>query len=1020
MSPAKRRLPLLLAGLALFALALGARLPHLATESLWEDDWLNLDRVTMAPADMAHIQKWLGPSRTTYDFHPPLYYALEHAILAAPLPLSATMAAKLPGVLAGSLTVVLVFFLGRALFSTQAGLAGAILCAASLYHVSTSRAIKVYALLLLLFCASLLALVAALRRGRPGPWLGYAALAGLALYSAYVAVPAVAGQGLFAAASLGWAWLRCREERPGLRRHMLWAGLAFALVGLCYLPWLPGLLFIQETFFNPDVHALERLTWPFLREVLADFTRFAAPSPGPWPYLVLGAALLGCVAAMWQRKALSLLAILAPSLLPVAALVAAKSEMNQILATRHLVTLFPALILLAGQGLASLGALARKPAWAGTALAGILALGLAFPEIRDLPRLWRHTISYDKELAAFLEQERTNAPGLEFAGYKAAIKRFAAGFYLDGLYRPLSEDGVAGYGRAVLVQNGLPGDPLLSWPGAAPLTDFTVSIFHTRADKLGLVNAAPLAVLPGPDGTYVFADDYKDGRVHTEAADLQNLAVDPALSLLAPIGIRPGRVDYAFVAPEGVTVKAAELAVSLRLYKRNRRHVAPCFAEIQASRDGGPFATLARLTQADFENIPEGSCPSLLEIPIYNTCRSLTRSLDVGSLAAGAKTFTLRLVLDPGREEGYLHLDGVKLTATTEGRAAPLAAARLALANLAAKGALLSGDPETPHLASQGVYALAATTEATTLPGVAGGPNVLARYRAAHPGEAPVAELPGDHGAPAVLLFDPVLADPYIRLSAQKPGLEVEAAGETFPALTVTGALDAPSVVLGEKETNVPVAAPAGTTLAVNASGPGRLWWNPDFSRDRFAAMTPADPGDAVNIRPAPDADHDGGLTCREAAPCRADFAFVSGWPMTRALLTAFPRVQNDAQRQNAARVLFSTDGANFQVLEELRSDGSGTWTELFTPHRLEIPLSRPTGRLYLRLEMTGDGAQFWSHTRPIDRMGLALALDTRTFAPIAAPTGRTELRLSRPGRNDVGLLFGQTPIPFPREVETP
>ena len=192
-----RQLPVLLLALGLFALALCARLPHLDRESLWEDDWLALARASMPPAEMARIQQWLGPSRTTYDFHPPLYYALEHTILGFD---HSVYAVKFSGALAGALTVVVLFFLGRALFSTAAGLGCGVLAAGCLYHVAASRSIKVYVLLLLVFSASQLALWQALNRGRGRDWLLYALLGAALLYTAYVGAPAPGPRPLTAAA----------------------------------------------------------------------------------------------------------------------------------------------------------------------------------------------------------------------------------------------------------------------------------------------------------------------------------------------------------------------------------------------------------------------------------------------------------------------------------------------------------------------------------------------------------------------------------------------------------------------------------------------------------------------------------------------------------------------------------------------------------------------------------------------------------------------------------------------------
>ncbi|EKO38098.1 MAG: PMT family glycosyltransferase, 4-amino-4-deoxy-L-arabinose transferase [Solidesulfovibrio magneticus str. Maddingley MBC34] len=1013
-----RHLPAILLALGLFALALCARLPHLDRESLWEDDWLALDRSSLPLADMAAIQQRIGPARTTYDYQPPLYYAVEHAALGIS---RSVYVAKLPGVLAGALTAAVLFFLGRSLFSTGAGLAGGLLLAGCLYHVNASRSIKVYALLLLFFTASQLALWTALKRGRTGPWLLYAALAAALPYISYIGLPAVAAQALVGAVFL----FAHRRDVPGLpeaaptdRGRLLRAAIGFALAAAAYLPWLPGLLFIQQTFHNPAARPWEHVKWSLFAEMLVDFGRFAQPQPGPWPLLLAALAGVGLFHALARRRWLELLLTLLPSLVPVVTVITAKTEMNEVLSTRHFVLLLPALLLLAGNGAAAMGALLPRPAWGKTALAGLVAAALAAPQFADLPRLWRHAISYDKELAAYLATARGPTEAIEFFGYKAPVKRFALGWYLDGRIAPLAETATApdvGYRRVLAVQNSL-GAPLFDTPGASPLTDFKVSIFHTRAERLGIVGRAPIVLVPDTAGRFAYADGFDDLRVLADAASLGKLAPDPSSSLLSPTDIQPGVVRYDFLVPDGVSLDAATLAAGFRLYKRHPSHAAPCFADLAISRDGGHFTTVARVTDADFADVAPGPCPSLVEIPLYNTCRKLVRDISLTEALAGSRRFSLRLTLSPGLEEGQLHLDDIALAARLSGTAQPLAGPRAVLERLAENESLDRSDPAIPRLAPGGPFALAATPDAAALPGVAGGPQALAAYKAAHPGEQPVAVLAAASGAPAVELYDPDLAGPRLCLSARQPAVETTGAGGKAQALTVLGRLDAPSFTLSGQTVDIPVAAPAGTTLAVNAGGQGRLWWRPDFSKARFAAMVP---DTAVNVRPVPDADNDGGLSCKDASPCRADFPFLSGFPVKRARLTVYPRVANDPEGKNAAHVLVSTDGgASFRPVLSLVSDRSGGWTPLFKPYRLELPLEKTSGMLAIRLEMTGDGAQFWSHARPIDALALTLALDTRALAAFDLPAGPAVMRLTHPGTNAVCYAADTAPIPFPAELE--
>ncbi|MGN6755632.1 MAG: glycosyltransferase family 39 protein [Thermomicrobiales bacterium] len=169
-----------------------------------------------------------------YDLHPPLYYALTK-LAAVALPLAD--AGRMVSVIAGTLTVVVVYALGVRLAGRGAGFLAALILAVSPMHIWHSQDARMYALTALLTGCSYLALVAyeqtADQPGRERFWwaLAYCVATLLALYADYSAVYALVPQVAL------WVFIGWRHRRQAF-------ALGLALVGVIvgYLPWLPQLL----------------------------------------------------------------------------------------------------------------------------------------------------------------------------------------------------------------------------------------------------------------------------------------------------------------------------------------------------------------------------------------------------------------------------------------------------------------------------------------------------------------------------------------------------------------------------------------------------------------------------------------------------------------------------------------------------------------------------------------------------------------------------------------------------------
>jgi hypothetical protein len=164
----------------------------------------------------------------TYDTHPPGYNVV---IKLVSLVIPELSAGRLLSVVAGTLTIPVLYVLARRLLPAPAALTATGLLALAPVHLWYSQEARQYALMTLLVALSYLALIA-FHQTLARRWaLAYAVATLAAIYCAYSAVFALAGQTLLLAYLL-------RVHR----RRALPVGVALGAVVIGYLPWLPQLL----------------------------------------------------------------------------------------------------------------------------------------------------------------------------------------------------------------------------------------------------------------------------------------------------------------------------------------------------------------------------------------------------------------------------------------------------------------------------------------------------------------------------------------------------------------------------------------------------------------------------------------------------------------------------------------------------------------------------------------------------------------------------------------------------------
>lgn len=216
-------------------LAFGLRATRLNFQPLWWDEGYSLYFATMDLAAMV--------AGTASDIHPPFYYTLLHFWIA--LLGSDAVAVRLLSVFVGTLTVPLLYVIGRRLVDGRVGILASLVMAIAPFHVYYSQEVRMYGLVTLLgllsvyFVLLLLETRETASRGRQILlWVGYVAITLAALYTQYYAAFIPLFQTIFV---IGYFVLsQLKRSQRGISPASLLVGwlIAQGVLFLLYAPWI--------------------------------------------------------------------------------------------------------------------------------------------------------------------------------------------------------------------------------------------------------------------------------------------------------------------------------------------------------------------------------------------------------------------------------------------------------------------------------------------------------------------------------------------------------------------------------------------------------------------------------------------------------------------------------------------------------------------------------------------------------------------------------------------------------------
>ncbi|MFH1791957.1 MAG: glycosyltransferase family 39 protein [Candidatus Omnitrophota bacterium] len=159
----------LLGGILL--VGLGLRIYSLGRYSLWYDEALS----ALQAGQLAKVNFAYG-TPPAYIFFLSLWIKLTVS----------EFGLRLPSVIFGSASIVMMFLLGKVFFSTRAGLLGAFLLALSPFHIYYSQAARMYTAVAFFTLSSCYLYVRALENGKLAYWTGYVLLTLLNIFTHYI------------------------------------------------------------------------------------------------------------------------------------------------------------------------------------------------------------------------------------------------------------------------------------------------------------------------------------------------------------------------------------------------------------------------------------------------------------------------------------------------------------------------------------------------------------------------------------------------------------------------------------------------------------------------------------------------------------------------------------------------------------------------------------------------------------------------------------------------------------------
>ncbi|MFU2210717.1 glycosyltransferase family 39 protein [Solidesulfovibrio sp. C21] len=983
----------------ILCLAAFIRLHALGVPELQWDERLALHRASMPVAQLWDSINNQSASDVSLDTSPPLHHLCIHF---ARLLGDNDFNVRLPSVLFGLASLLMLFLVGRQFFDAESGLCAALYGALLQFHVAYSRYMRWY---VFFYTFSLLSLYCYRRLLDSKTWravLAYAVATALMLYSSYLAAPFVLAQMLFTGI-LCLPALTDRAARAEARKLLFAHGAGLCLAALFYLPQVKGQLVAYYTFYHSGGHAFDfyRVAKAF-REITLYFRDSDFAGTG-------GVALFMLAGLVWRWRGkagrnlgLFLVWCAVPTL---AAFVI--NVQTQITA-KYLVGLLYAVLLLAGAGVMTLsravigqglapGSRAYRALTLALGLAGILFILGPNLQYAALYRSWQHNA---QRWARYLLLHKQDADSVMFASNRA--KKVILERELHGAYRFFGDVAGQGYRKFFYVIGK--GDfvpPGLTLVEDMPQDDEVVLFFRG-----GVVGQAPLVASPG--GADVYADDFTTLRFYETVWQAHNVAPDYQLHALSQFTLdAPGRATWKLVSAPGARCRSVAVRFDAVMRGKIRAMRPDARLRLLAGQDPDMLTLVADIDYAKFVTAnsaygqPEATGTS--KLPLAATV----------PWPRSDQPLYVRLEFVPGHYAASIDLERLSFRVDGEAGEHPGEAALAVLGNIAAHTRLAPWKAGEQTLGGEALHVFCA--DDARHPQGAGPLSWQSavereRFVTAHPGLPPVAVLRDPDGAPAFYLYDAHLADASLSLPQGREETAAVAVATPWAVrgLAYTGATSRPVVRLGGKSLPIPLSVPAGSLVELNPGGEGLVHLSPRFTPKDFNLYNMVR-RDNLNI--LGDA-----LTCLEGRPCLAEYVFASELPIKGVRAMIYPALRTD--KPNYARVFYGINDIDARrVFLDFSERGPLDISSTYEGVLREVRFETPVHILFVGCELSGPGASIRSNAKY--PMRIEVLLDAAALPSIAAEASSTTVGQRSETGEPMRLWLSGKPLPLRQVWET-
>jgi len=964
---------------AIVIFAFAVRLLYLDQMELWWDEFVTLGRALPdIPALLSGLM-YQSPSPVSTDCSPPLHHLLVHAALQFG---QSNAIVKLPSVVFSCLGLVCVMGLAKRIYGRRSAAAAGLFCAISLFHLYYSRDIRWYSVYYGCSLAGLYALYRAIDEDRMFFWIAFGLLSALSLYASYVAAPVLAGQGLFILFLVMKKW---RTGKHGdawrlARRFAAAMGLAFAI----YSPWIPAQYYAYQSFYgkgstNPfDLVAVQRNFRFFLEYFYQGaFNKL---------FIALPLVGLGFAAVLRSNARLGAWLILAWGIPPIAAAYLVKTEFP--VSPKYVMSGFYLLTFGLGFGAEAVARVVARVLPVGRNAAGwVTAIGVIAvvgSSNFNFPTFLQGKMYSDK---AALRQVALAKNNIDYIFYENERNySFVGDWYLGDLFQRASGRLARDYKRFYLLSSAHAAVP---WAQERfKSTPFTGYIG-------GIVNRAPLFVNPDSSGGWRYTETYRDFQLFRDAFATDNVTVNLLEGGLVPSDMsRPGVAVYAFAPADDSRFISAKIRLNALCTKRN---VFFSDASIQVLAGRSP-KNLILIGHLDAHSPPG---PPSMEGGYRGMYHAEGEWSVPDTLLAGGELYVAVIVSD-GSREGSVKAESLAVDITSQAKAPDLtAAAKKEWAQVLANLSETERPSDDSVITPGRLVAFTCNEDIFPADSSVGlkSKSDRERFLEMHPGIAPVHGVRDASGVVALELYDPWLLEPGVSLTSDAH--ERIDLGKDPIGYKVLGTMSPTLASLNGQTLPISMGLPTQATAVYSRSGESFI-----LAREMFDEVHAA-PQDLYTLRDVRLRTDSAALTCMGKLPCQATYKFRSFYPLTRMILTTYPHIFCDADKNNYVRVSFSENGSAFKEVYTLKSNGSQEWLGTGSyPHIDAVALAADTKEVLIKLEMSNDGAMWQSS--PEAAMTFELFMDSRGMPPLASGIG--DLVHVTPGEGALNMSFISQP----------